>query len=285
MEALPSLKTKPSRLSWLIKEKGKSSQDLVPRLDQEPQPPTTKRLPKDLRSPKSTVKSPLNQPNEREAQLLGSDQVAPPLDGVLSKQKQAQLPKTKPELLLSSVSEEDKLPPRAPSMNQEGPPPDTKSLKQQLQLCLTHFKDLIATSLESLKISVYAKPHFSAIVTWLGDLLSRLEAWTHDSGINDPTISGKELDARLKGRIAALFRNIMTRLERVRKDVEVMRIAAEQMSGSGMIDRLVHIAVLFRSASVQTEFLSFCQQGTRLPTSKGRTRDRKREQSHLYHRT
>lgn len=243
MEALTSPKTKPSRLSWLIKEKGQSSQNLVPRLDQDSQPPTTKRLPKDLRSPKSTVKWPLNQPNEPEAQPLGSNQVAPPLDGVLSKQKQPQLTKTKPELLLSSVSEDNKLPPRAPSMNQEGPPPDTKSLKQQLHLCLTHFKDLIATALDSLKISVHAKPHFSAIVTWLGDLLSRLETWTHNSGINDPTIARKELDARLNSRITALFRNILTRLEWVRKDVEVMRIAAEQMSGSGMTDRLVHIAV------------------------------------------
>ncbi|KAL2043575.1 hypothetical protein N7G274_003882 [Stereocaulon virgatum] len=103
--------------------------------------------------------------------------------------------------------------------------------------------------------------------------------------MNDPAIAGKELDARLKNRIAALFRNIMNRLEQVRKDVEVMRIAAEQMSETGMTDRLVHIAVLFQSASVQAEFLSFCQQGTRLPTSKGRTRDRKRKQGHRYHRT
>ena len=266
MEALPELKKKPSRLSWLVKEKGQYSQNLVPRLDQESQPPTTKRLQKDLRSPKLTVESPPSQPNELELQHLGSKQAAPPLNGKLSKQKQPQLPKTKPESLLSSASEEDKLPHPAPNRDQEGPPPDIKTLKQQLKSCLTHLKDLIATALESLKISVHAKSRFSAIVTWFGDLLSLLEKWTHDSGMNDPTIAGEELDARQKGRIAALFKNIMTRLERVRKDVEVMRIAAEQMSGSGMTDRLVHIAVLLRSASVQINVLSFFQQRTRPPT-------------------
>ena len=95
----------------------------------------------------------------------------------------------------------------------------------------------IATALESLKISGLAKTHFSAIATWLGDQLTRLETWTNDSGINYPDFARKELDSPLKNRIASLFENIMARLERVRKDVEVMRTAAEQMSGNGVTDR------------------------------------------------
>ena len=55
--------------------------------------------------------------------------------------------------------------------------------------------------------------------------------------MNDPEFARKELDARFKNRIASLFENIMVRLERVRKDVEVMRTAAEQMSGNGVTDR------------------------------------------------
>ena len=118
----------------------------------------------------------------------------------------------------------------------EAPPPDTHTLKQQLQSCLKHFKDLIATALESLKVSVLAKTHFSVIEEWLDKHLLRLEACNHHAGLNDPAVVSNDLDPWLKERSASLLKNIMSRLESVRKDIQVKRAAAEQMSESGLTD-------------------------------------------------
>ena len=90
-------------------------------------------------------------------------------------QKHLKSPKLPPVSQLSLLNEEGKRSTPTSGSDQEAPLPDIKTLKQQLQSCLTCFKDPIAIALESLKISGLAKTHFSAIAIWLGDQLTWLE--------------------------------------------------------------------------------------------------------------
>jgi len=131
---------------------------------------------------------------------------------------------------------------------QDGVLPYMSAFKNHVELCLDSFRSLVESLVQSMKDLQFAELYFSPMIPQLGNGLVRLEIWTADIRINDPTF-GKpsqpvditssqivSVDLAETKYLTGILVNLKYVLEEVERRMHTMRPLIEKLSGNRFYD-------------------------------------------------
>ena len=112
---------------------------------------------------------------------------------------------------------------------------DAVAFKDQLDSCLAFFRSLIEAMVRSTKASAFAGPYFHTIIRLLDNDLVRIEIWASDVGAYDPdfgkSAQAADIELELTRYVTIILKDLQSRLEECKKQVEEMQDLIKKMSG------------------------------------------------------